>query len=134
LKHCNTRLFWSILLPLVAMAKCAVAQSDSMTIVGTWLSLTDAKSKYVFGDENYAKFYYNGELLDTFIYHVTRTSPQCGVDQQDYLEKNPDTSILVLVSTKDNIKNCDLIAFSDSAAYITLYPFERTGAETFERQ
>jgi len=105
-----------------------------ITIVGTWVSLTDAKSKYIFSNDNHAKFYYNGELLDTFTYHVTPTSPQCGVDMQDYLEKNPNTSILVLVSTKDDVKNCDLMVFGDSAQRLTLNPFERPGGETFKRQ
>jgi len=68
---------------------------------GTWLEENDSSSKWVFHNNN-ANYYYDNELIFSFTYRVSDTSPQCGEEVQtgDKIE------FLELTDTSDGEQKC----------------------------
>lgn len=52
-------------------------EAQNASIVGTWVSEKDSNSKWVFTQTD-CKRYYDNELLFTFSYSTSNSSPQCG--------------------------------------------------------
>ncbi|WP_421874758.1 hypothetical protein [Marinoscillum sp.] len=49
------------------------------SIVGTWVNESDAKDKYVFESSGLVYSYYDNQLVATYDYSISNSSPQCGV-------------------------------------------------------
>lgn len=106
-------------------------QSDP--IVGTWINTNDSNVKLVFANDNKEKVYYNGELLSTYTYDVTRDPVQCGVDMSERLQENPGESILVETNTQTNEKNCELV-YNLTQEYLSLSSFGHSEISLFKKQ
>lgn len=99
------------------------------SIVGTWISTDDPDNKWVFTNNQKAKSYYEGELLDTYTYRVSSTSPQCG----EVVQTGPRIEFLELTHSADGEQKCFYINSLDDEN-LSLSPFDRANILLFERQ
>lgn len=67
-----------IVLALVGYTTLTSFDNPEDDIIGTWVLEADINSKWVFTDNGGCSWYYNNDLVDTFTYSISETSPQCG--------------------------------------------------------
>jgi hypothetical protein len=92
-------------------------------IIGTWRSAKDYGAKLVFTADK-KKVYYDGELLATYTYKVTKKPIQCGVDMNARLKEFPSERILVETNIKTYDKDCQLIyALTDSSLTLSAFGY-----------
>lgn len=103
------------------------------SIVATWISKNDSNSKWVFTPQSKLKTYYENELIDKYEYHVSDTSPQCGVDVENILQLHPDIKFLKLISLDSDKKSCYYI-YGLTEKKLTLQPFKKGGLMIFKKE
>ncbi len=71
-------------------------RQQNASIVGTWISESDPKAKYIFNSNLKCHEYYEGELIASYTYEESNFTPQCGeavpVDQYTQYLKLTDIS------------------------------------------
>ena len=67
-------------------------------IVGTWINEESPELKMIFKNNGRCEDYINGVLSDTYLYAISKTSPQCG----QVVPTGELYSYLKLVNTKDS--------------------------------
>lgn len=80
------------LITLLSLFSFSKLDSDNGSIIGSWISESDPKSKLIFSLNGKCKEYYDGILQDEYTYIISNTSPQCDtnvhIDQYtSYLQK-----------------------------------------------
>ncbi|WP_139135285.1 hypothetical protein [Roseivirga sp. 4D4] len=59
------------------MLLSVLSTHQNESLEGTWMAEKDSKSKWVFTNDGKCKRYYDNELLNTYVYSLSNTSPQC---------------------------------------------------------
>ena len=76
-------------------------QAEDSLIIGTWISEDDSKYKMVFVCDT-CTWYYNNVVIDTYIYKLSNTSPQCN----ENVSINAKTLYLSLTNVSDGNEMC----------------------------
>ena len=99
-------------------------------IVGTWINEESPELKMIFKNNGRCEDYINGVLSDTYLYAISKTSPQCG----QVVPTGELYSYLKLVNTKDsNEVYCyEILSLNDE--YLQIRWVERGCHVSYKRQ
>jgi len=124
----------TFLLALVlAMCTGFIILQQSNNIVGTWIDKEDPKSKWVFNDNSKVETYYDNELLDTFTYDLSKSSPKCERNIETEINARPELSYLELTDTDNGDQYCYYV-FGINEETLSLKPFNGAEILVYERQ
>jgi len=129
----NNKLFFLCIIALTVSGVTFISQQLKNSVVGTWISVDDPKSKWGFIDKTKAKTYYNNELLDTFTYDLSKSSPKCERNIETEINARPELSYLELTDTDNGDQYCYYV-FGINEETLSLKPFNGAEILVYERQ
>jgi hypothetical protein len=77
---------------------------ENMNIIGTWVSEVDANYRLVFNDSGICYSYYGSDILATYSFSISNTTPQCGVSV--LVNESEETSYLQLSDVNNGTVVC----------------------------
>ncbi|WP_445915304.1 hypothetical protein [Flavobacterium sp.] len=99
------------------------------SIVGTWVSENDAKSKWVFSSDGKCMKYNGNEIIGRYSYKLSDSTFQCG----ETVKKIKNVSFLSLSDVEDNSQYCYYLE-GLTEVRMTLNPFNSSKFFTYKRQ
>lgn len=110
-----------ILLVFFSISAAFIVSKQNNPIVGTWIGIhsTSTMTREVYTADGTYKFYYEGKLMATETYKLSKTPIHCGIDESERLKLYPEESILIMMDSKTNKKKCYLVYKLTENRFIT---------------